>query len=242
MVPMQTRKLALAVTSTIISSLAVFCAPPMPRPTPSPYPQDLVSPIKCPEGTTRFVQRLPLEVRQKQFFAQRDEFCLDKDFKRHGPFARWGPNGERFSAGQYNHGAKDGTWTNWERGERETWSNGTRLAKTAEIPLPPGTGVLDFSVCAFQFGSVDNGVDEWSFHYTLQPKDRNTCVLFYHIAESPGFLEPPRAHACDVPRSLGKVAYDWTTVDLVPPEKRASWKCRGIVSLAVQDGPERQRR
>jgi hypothetical protein len=223
--------------------------PHRPRPTPAPsYPVGWLHPLtlQCPEETTRFVQRLPAELRQDptEAFPQRDEFCLDQDFKRHGPYARWGPNGERLVAGEYRHGVKDGVWSTWTYGQRHdtAWRNGARGETSTDYTSTPGDGVFDFRACAPHTRTVDNSYHDAAFTYSLQPKDQNTCVLSYYSDDSgPGLImgpmeppPPPIPRVCDVPRSLGKVTYYFDHDEPVPydhlrggkPVPVALWKCR----------------
>lgn len=169
--------------------------------------------IECPPDTERVFKKLPEKIREEPYYPQAKEFCRrntdDARIMKHGPYIRWGPNGEKGLEGNYVHGQKEGLWIRRvpTQTQLSRWEEGERVSRTTEPA--PDTYTIDFQNCVPHIYGIPSLLALST--YRLLGKSDENCEMRYSIDLKTG---PVVSIGCLVPRTLGKLKVQNTELGL----------------------------
>lgn len=175
--------------------------------------------LACPKGTEHRREKVATQVASKPDFPQEEEYCQKRNANgtlvKEGPYALWGPNGERQAEGQYLDDKKDGKWIRRSTSQtlEDTWRQGEFLG--TKILSEPSSFVIDFSACNPHEYNIPAALGSTS--YKVIGKESGNCKLMYSI-EIEYSLQIELGHrpqiSCFVPTDMKKLVFHNTQVGL----------------------------
>lgn len=164
--------------------------------------------LYCPQPTKYVKKLLPLKEAEKYYSARLEEYCqvrgVNGKLIKQGPYRLWGPNGEKFTEGQYSKGVKVGKWKRWIPSQilEDTWEKGTLIE--SKVIGSPSSYTIDFQACSvhsYNIPSVFGGT-----FYELNGREGAYCKLRYWIEIEMSIGEPSSTY-CLVPISKKKLIF-----------------------------------
>jgi len=171
--------------------------------------EKIIGELECP-SQTQYIKYVNKEVDSyndglywggdDRFEGQIEEYCV-KDGKRHGPYRKWGPNGELEEQGHFEEGEKHGVWDTVipSQIQQRTYNHGKKIK--SEVFGLPKKFIIDFDSC-IPHGKGIHGLGVYEMRGPAGQDCQMTIVqnLDGHCIDA--------VYECLVPRSEGKITLE----------------------------------